>query len=215
MPNTLQQLITPGPCPPEGCPPPTDIECIEVRRVYDLCFQQDTMTRTFTVRGADARCLCEGENCTVGTMIPTDVLREGAFCEVVNRVQQSNGFAVVTLRVHVPIAYYTVGTTLPTTQDACFVRNAVFTKTVTLCAPLGTDIDCSVTGAATSMITDINDGAITIETTASICVVIKSTADVNLLVPTYGFCVPAECVTAGLGPCPPVAPPFCAPPTLV
>ncbi|HET7559448.1 MAG TPA: hypothetical protein VFK80_05760 [Limnochordia bacterium] len=213
----VDPVITPGPCPPEGCPPPTDIECIEVRKVYDLCFQQDTMTRTFRVSGSDAVCLCGSnhQHCEVGTVIPSDILADDAFCTVISRIQQSDGFARVAIRVHVPIAYYPVGTTVPTTIEPCFVRNAVFTKVVTLCAPEGTDITCDITGTASSMIIDIVDGTLHIETTASFCIVLKSTADVNLLVPTYGFCVPAECVTAGLGPCPPAVPPQCAPPTLM
>ena len=45
----IAQQIFPGICPPEGCPPPTRIECIAVDKVYDSCFQVHDITRTTTV----------------------------------------------------------------------------------------------------------------------------------------------------------------------
>ena len=50
-----------------------------------------------------------------------------------------------------------------------------------------------------------------------LCLLIQSKALVKLLVPAYGFCVPAPCVTLPKPPlvCPPenLFPPQCVPPT--
>lgn len=204
-------LITPGPCPPEGCPPPTSIECIEVDRVYDLCFQQETRTRALVVKDPCVlECLCPRgpEQCPAGTIIPCLIQQSDSSCDVVNRVQQTGGFARVTLRVRVPVALFRVGTQAGT-REPCLVRHIEFTKTVLLCAPEGTRIECRVSGDCRAIVTDGDSCRLDIEVSLAICVVIKAVAEVNLLVPTYGFCVPAECVTAGLGPCPPTPPAVC------
>jgi hypothetical protein len=59
------QQIVPGQCPPEGCPPPTRIECIVVDKVYDSCFQlddrsQNTIITEFIDRGCGAMCAYRG-----------------------------------------------------------------------------------------------------------------------------------------------------------
>lgn len=43
------QQIVPGQCPPEGCPPPTRIECIVVDKVYDSCFQLDDRSQNTVI----------------------------------------------------------------------------------------------------------------------------------------------------------------------
>ena len=57
-----RQLITPGECPPEGCPPFTRIECIAVDKVYDSCYQILDLSRDTTVTFAN--------DFTVGDLIP-------------------------------------------------------------------------------------------------------------------------------------------------
>ncbi len=37
-----QDQIKPGPCPPEGCPPPTEIVCLKTKKVYEECKQLET-----------------------------------------------------------------------------------------------------------------------------------------------------------------------------
>jgi hypothetical protein len=48
--------------------------------------------------------------------------------------------------------------------------------------------------------------------TTHLCIVVKTTADVNLLIPTFGVVVPQECqVAAAFGGCPPAPPRQCPP----
>jgi hypothetical protein len=48
--------------------------------------------------------------------------------------------------------------------------------------------------------------------TIQLCIVVKSTADVNILVPTFGVVVPQECrVAPAFGGCPPMPPDLCGP----
>lgn len=42
-------IITPGVCPPEGCPSPTRIECIITVKVYDSCFQVASITKKINI----------------------------------------------------------------------------------------------------------------------------------------------------------------------
>lgn len=46
--------------------------------------------------------------------------------------------------------------------------------------------------------------------TMQLCIVVKSVADVNVLVPTFGIVVPKECqVAPAFGGCPPLPPQQC------
>ncbi len=87
-------------------------------------------------------------------------------------------------------------------------------KTVTLCAPEGVNIDCSNSTllSCNCIVTDVEeedeDIAYTITCDIQVCLVIRSVLTVQLLVPSYGFCVPAPCVTLP-GVCPPLPPDQC------
>jgi len=47
--NTIQPLrgaeIVPGPCPPEGCPEPVEIVCIQVDKIFDACSQKHCLEK--------------------------------------------------------------------------------------------------------------------------------------------------------------------------
>ncbi|MBE3590078.1 MAG: hypothetical protein IMW98_04545 [Firmicutes bacterium] len=198
--------VVPGPCPPEGCPPPTEIVCIETMKVYDFCFQTDTRSNLqfpipSTCGAIPADALVD---CSVGSVS----------CQETRRVPLENGggLANVTLLLTVPLTF-TVRTR--TGEVICTFMDAfTFLKTVTLCAPEGTAIDCRVPSSScdAAFVAGRN-----VHVSVTLCILIEANALVKLLVPSYGFCVPSECVTLPSPPveCPPenLFPPQCLPPT--
>ncbi|MDD2401524.1 MAG: hypothetical protein PHI90_03400 [Clostridia bacterium] len=200
------EQITPGVCPPEGCPPPTRIECIVVDKVYDSCFQLHDVSRDTTVSTAT--------EFTTGTFAVGDIidcsLTAGASitCTEVSRVDAGGGFFTVTILVSVPVTLINPN---DPTQDAD--RVFTFTKTATLCCPEGVTPDCSESTLifCSCVVTNVTGGyspSITVTCTLQVCIVIKCILEVQLLVPSYGFCVPAPCITLP-GVCPPTPPAQC------
>ncbi len=198
-----RQQVTPGVCPPEGCPPPTRIECIVVDKVYDSCFQvhdlsRDTIVSTLTefITGPFA----------VGTIIPCELTQgSNITCTEVSRVPAGNGFFTITILVSIPITL-----TNPNNPTETVNREFNFTKTVTLCCPEGVSPDCteSTLLLCNCIVNSVGQDSITVTCALQVCLVIKCILNVQLLVPSYGFCVPAPCVTLP-GVCPPTPPEQC------
>lgn len=190
--------ITPGMCPPEGCPPPTRIECIVVDKVYDSCFQINDITRDTTISDFTPDTFMEGD------IIPCSQNGE-ITCTEVSRVDAGGGFFTVTILVSVPLTL-----TNPNDPTDTVDRTFTFTKTATLCCPPGVSPDCSESSVlfCNCVITSVNGSTITVTCTLQVCVVIKCILAVQLLVPSYGFCVPAPCITLP-GVCPPTPPAQC------
>ncbi|MFZ5815794.1 MAG: hypothetical protein ACOY93_10895 [Bacillota bacterium] len=78
----------------------------------------------------------------------------------------------------------------------------VVLKQVVLCVPVGTQIQCDVTGNCCCVFDEANSE---INCVFNFCIVIKSKATVQVLVPTLGMCMPKECRTVTAG-CPPMVP---------
>lgn len=202
----LEQQITPGECPPEGCPPPTRIECIVVDKVYDSCYQIHDLTRDMSISTAT--------EFTTGPFAVGDViassLTTGASvtCTEISRVAAGDGFFTITLLVSVPITMVN-----PNDPTETVERIVSFTKVATLCCPPGVSPDCTEStllfaSGVVSAITNAYNPGITVSLTLQICVVMKCILTVQLLVPSYGFCVPAPCLTLP-GVCPPTPPAQC------
>lgn len=198
--------ISPGTCPPEGCPPPTRIECIVVDKVYDSCFQLHDVSRDTSISTST--------DFTTGPFAVGDVincsLTTGASisCTEVSRVSAGDGFFTITILVAVPVTL-----TNPNNRNETVERIFTFTKTATLCCPEGVSPDCSESTLifCSCVVTNVTGGYapnITITCTLQVCVVIKCILSVQLLVPSFGFCVPAPCVTLP-GVCPPTPPAQC------
>ncbi len=189
----LTLAVTPGPCPTTGCPAPTEIDCILVDKVFDYCYQADT---TGTV--------CAPYSCA-GTITGISCAVTAASCSF-----QSSTPAVTTDYVNATfLITATVEFTITTSAATCTTATSVtMLKTVTLCGPVGTAQSCTVLSASCAPPAVVNG---TICTTVTICSTFISTATVQLLVPTYGYCTPAPCVTLPLPPCPPspLFPPQC------
>ena len=202
----IAQEVSPGLCPPEGCPPPTRIECIVVDKVYDSCFQINDISRDIAL--STVTDFTTGPF-AIGTVIPC-ALTTGAdiTCMEVSRIDAGGGFFTITLLVSVPI-------TLTNPNDPTETVDSIisFTKVVTLCCPEGVEPDCTEStvlfcSGIVSAITNAYNPGITVSLTLQVCVVVKCILTVQLLVPSYGFCVPAPCVTLP-GVCPPTPPAQC------
>ncbi|MGE5552922.1 MAG: hypothetical protein ACM3XZ_03235 [Betaproteobacteria bacterium] len=203
MTDAVIQQIFPGPCPPEGCPPPTEIVCIRVRKVYDFCFEQDAgITQCFPIPagtsvpvGSTATCVVHDVTCTAGTPVPTGV--DGI----------SSVSVLVTAKVDITI------TRPDGTHFTLANQNFIHTKTVFVCGPVGTSADCEATVACGPCTVipgaEQRDGQVCCGFV--VCLLIETFADVKLLVPAFGFCTPAPCRTGGFPPCPPTPlfPPQC------
>jgi len=202
--SVQQQQIQPGQCPPEGCPPFDRIECIVVDKVYDSCFQIDDRTREVVTDSDEF-----GEGLVQGDPVQC-ALTEGAVieCDEISRTPIGDGFFTIVLSVRVPVTL-----TNPETDDE-IERTFVFGKTVTLCCPEGVRVDCSesVLLACNCVVAETEEVDEVVQYTIScdiqVCLVVKCILTVQLLVPSYGFCVPAPCVTLP-GVCPPVPPAQC------
>ncbi len=195
--------ISPGVCPPEGCPPPTRIECIVVDKVYDSCFQVHDISRDTTISTATEFT----DTFVEGDIIPCAQTGD-ITCQEVGRVDAGGGFFTITLLISVPVTLTNPKDTTETVQ-----RTFTFTKTVTLCCPPGVNPDCSESTVifCSCIVTNVPSGydpTITVTCTLQVCVVVKCILEVQLLVPSYGFCVPAPCVTLP-GVCPPTPPAQC------
>ncbi|WP_406676134.1 hypothetical protein [Moorella sp. ACPs] len=201
--SVKQAVVAPGLCPPGGCPPPTRIECIVVDKVYDSCFQVESRTRDTTVTTGLTGEFVTG-TFTVGQAIPC-ALNGTISCNVINRVPTTGNFATLTIVVSVPITL-----TNPNAPAETANRVFTFTKVVTLCAPEGVTVDCSESTLlfCNCVVSAVGVGNITVTCDFQVCVVIKTILSVQLLVPSYGFCVPAPCTVAP-GVCPPTPPAQC------
>ncbi len=201
--STKQQVVGPGVCPPEGCPPPTRIECIVVDKVYDSCYQVESRSRDTTVTTGLTGEFPTG-TFTVGQPIPC-ALGGPITCNVISRTPTTGNFATLTIVVSVPVTL-----TNPNAATETADRIFTFTKIVTLCAPEGVTVDCgeSTLLFCNCVVSAVGVGNITVTCDFQVCVVIKTILTVQLLVPSYGFCVPAPCVVAP-GVCPPAPPAQC------
>jgi hypothetical protein len=190
--------IVPGPCPPTGCPPPTEIDCVIVDKVYDSCIQLHDLGIVATDLQPD---------CFTGAQAGGSCQVTGIACAEAARTQEGD-FATIILSVAV---FRTITITNAAGGVICtFTTTDNFFKTVTLCSPPGTTVNCQLV-SATCGPCFLSLGGSVINCPVQICMLITSTASVALLIPTYGFCSPAPCSTAPLLPCPPGAlfPPQC------
>lgn len=169
--------VTPGPCPDTGCPPTTEVDCIVVDKVYDSCSQTITTTQTFSVKG-DKKCSVSScaidlatSTCTVGAITPTSVADYNNITFII-----SANYSVTCMS----------GDVLPET--------VVTTQNVTLYSPSGTTPSCTILSGACTCVNLPNGD---ISCTITLCMLFQSTATVQLLVPSYGFCVPPVCPQVG------------------
>lgn len=201
--NDDEVQVAPGPCDPEyGCPEPTEIACIETLKVYDFCFQSERRENV-CFKLPHACPVCHSTDKVACEIV-------GVECREVSRTPdpENPGFADVTLLVTVTLKFQIFG---DGTVICYFDDSFSFLKTVLLCAPEGTQIQCESAGSRCGPCAVVN-GQVCCQ--VDVCLLIQSKAWVKLLVPAYGFCVPAPCVVIPTPPaCPPedLFPPQCVP----
>lgn len=204
--------IQPGQCPIiDGvpvCPPPDRIECIVVDKVYDSCFQIDDRTRNVITDSDEfGTGLEQGEPVICSLTEDADIT-----CTEISRTPVGDGFFTIVLSVSVPVTLRNPDAA--SGEEDEIERIFTFSKTVTLCAPEGVDVDCSESTllSCNCVVTDVDEVDEVLEYTIScdiqVCLVVKTILRVQLLVPSYGFCIPAPCVTLP-GVCPPLPPEQC------
>ena len=171
-----------------------EIVCIETFKVYDFCFQSERRENNcFPLAGfrSDyASCKIEPDEIVSSRSAIT-----GASCPLIWRSKpDEDGRAQVTLGI-------TITATATITDEAgntCTQAGEFgFTKTVVLCAPTGTQINCFIPnfscGPCMLMGTQVCCAF-------DLCIVIQSLALVKLLVPSCGFCTPTVCEQVSPGP---------------
>jgi hypothetical protein len=195
------QQVAPGPCPPVGCPPATEIVCVYVPKVFDFCFEQDlnvqcTPLTEMVPVGTTAECTVTSVNCVTGTSVPTGV----------------DGFAILPITVtltRVITLRSAAGLVIGEIVPPPFVLN----KTIVVCKP-DARVTCACDAIATCGDCTIIDDQICCQ--IGICLIVECDAPVKLLLPSFGFCTPTRCTPAGFPPgftCPPadLFPPQCTP----
>lgn len=175
--------LVPGPCPDAGCPAPSQIDCLEVTRVYDFCYDNDVHDSVFFDVPAACGPIPEGSTAAVTVTAVEPSVRQVA------AIPAAQGFANATLLVRVRLG---IAIAAPDGRlHARLVGEFHYTRTVTLCAPPGATVRCSapqsVAGPAAVVGRELC-------TRVSIALLFESSARVKLLVPTYGPCPPAPCV---------------------
>jgi len=192
--------VFPGPCTDGHCPEPTEIVCIKTNKVFDFVFQQESRDECFDVPTACPNPV--SVNCRIDTTRTT--------CQEVGTrvpVPNSGGLFTVTLLIRVFATINVVdrsGTVCPIDVVLPIV------KAVNLCAPSGTSVECDVTAICTCALTTVGTAS-RVCCAFQLCLVISAIAMVHLLVPSFGFCVPASALSPErVAPqCPPPLPPQC------
>jgi hypothetical protein len=184
----------------------TQIECIVVDKVYDSCFQRESLPTVLACIFVDT------EAFTPGQVIPCNIENASISCTEVERRHLGKGVFEIDI-------LFTINNAIiknpANPKEKLPLRIAPFVKTVTLCRPEGTTLDCSESTitrciCVASSITPVCGSGFQVIVVCQIelCLVIKSIARVQLLVPSYGFCAPSPCVTLP-GVCPPIPPAQC------
>jgi hypothetical protein len=211
----MSTAIVPGPCPSSGCPAPTQIDCIEVTKVYDSCFQ----TEDFSHLTARIPCGDDGDDGDHGHHHHDDCMRiaqipgttatctvTSSSCTFVSSTTNAVNDQFVNATFAVSLMQ-TVTLTSPNGHTCTFDLPPVeFMKTATLCGPSGTTQTCTIAGTTCGPCVIMGDKVFC---QLLVCLVLQSVATVQLLVPNYGFCMPTACTVLADPPCPPVAPADC------
>lgn len=197
--------IVPGPIRGGACPPPSEIMVVEARKVFDFCFQEELLERCFFVQGLGT-----------GAMVTNCEITEVTCAEILDRepIPDQEGLNLVSIQVNLTLSITIVPQ--PNANPITVRRNIAFPKRVVLCSPTGTDVNCDVRGTCICTLQPAQAQAggqePNICCTIQLCIVLQSTAEVKILVPTFGMVVPQECkVAAAFGGCPPIPPDVCPP----
>lgn len=179
--------VLPGPCDPYlGCPPPTEIVCIKVDKVYYEC-------KNIQVN-EDEFCYEPKPECPVVDVSCYEVELCGEpCCEVVKA-----GLVSVTFRYKVTVRLFFPPTCEPAFKDLCQVITVTKLFNIPRAGEEGLHVQCYVPfleclDAFISAV-DPENGKVTILACVGKYILIKLKATVQLMIPAYGFCPePPDC----------------------
>lgn len=222
----LPNPIRPGPCGPRGCPPPREIVCIKTKKVYQECRQVEPVERVkvydldIPSGAADVECV----SITPGVISCEDAhsaWRSGkkpcpCECEVDEGTVTLEEIRNFPVRITVEF-FDRNGLSLG--RQTGWAKIDVEEKTVLLSRAGEPQLKCEVDIFLTCLLCHIEEEECTTPgesegprhspvRRAVICcvnkvIVFKLIAEVQLLIPAYGFCPePPECEEEVLGECP-------------
>ncbi len=181
--------VVPGPVRGGHCPPPREIMVVEARKVFDFCTQEETLERCFFVNGL-----------ANGAMVTSCEITDVTCQEILDRepIPDEEGKALVSIQVNLTLnLMITPGNGM---APIMVQRNIAFPKRVVLCAPMGTDVSCDVRGTCICTIQPPSPNGAEMEPnvccTIQLSITLTSTANVKVLVPTFGMVFPKECTVA-------------------
>lgn len=183
-----QQEVVPGPVEPGQLPEPTEITCIEVVKIYDACSQRLCLDNippiTFVPTGTSPS-FGGCRNITVTLVSPPGF--------TITPLTDRPGFARVQATFQVT---YDIVITYPDGTTQILPGNTTtFTKDIVLYVPEPAMAIMKFEALAECLFGRVNVGVTTtVEVIIGVWIIIKSAVDVQLLVPSYGFCpTPPEC----------------------
>ena len=198
--------VIPGPVRGGACPPPSEIVVVEARKVFDYCFQENTLERCFFVPGLGPA--ASVKSCEITQVTCSEILDR-------EPLPNQDGLALVSIQVTLELSI-TVSPG-PHVAPVTVTRIMSFPKRVVLCAPTGTEVTCDVRGTCICTVQPLAAQAgaePNVCCTIQLCIVITSGAIVKILVPSFGVVMPQKCkVSPAFGGCPPVPPDICGPGT--
>ncbi|NPV26432.1 MAG: hypothetical protein HPY81_03035 [Firmicutes bacterium] len=185
----MPDLIKPGPCPPVvGCPPTTEIDCIEVLKVYDQCFREEISFGTFDLPEDLPILRCDIDFSPDASGLPA------TRCEIANiGPPDANNFRSIIARQIVRINIVLIDNSVTPARLVTVTRDvAPFYTDAFLYSPNGTFAQCELVAAKCECerLPGTPPQALC---KIKVCKIIEIKALVKLLVPTYGFCQPAPC----------------------
>ena len=183
--------VSPGACDDGCCPPPTEIDCIMVDKVYASCSQTVTATQVVGDDVLPPGCIPPGM--TSGSL-PCSVDLSDSTCLV--------GAVVSTGTDSINSITYTIAAVVNVTCPSGTVTSITLytTTTVPLYNPSGTTPTCTILSGTCSAVV-LPNGKLSVQ--ATLCLLLQTLAAVQLLVPAYGYCSPSPCEVAAIGVCPP------------
>jgi len=230
--------ISPGPCSPRGCPPPTEIVCIKTKKVYQECKQVEPIEKVkvyglnIPLGAEEVECIkvapgvisCEeAKNCPPQSPLPrseeeADRLKK----KKLSACECETGEGTVTLGeikdfpVKITVEFFDRNGMSLGVQTG-WAKICVPEKTVLLSRAGEPQLKCEVDIFLSCLMCIIEEFEPNTVTPASerilsprfvsCCInkviVFKLLAEVQLLVPSYGFCPePPECEEEEMGECP-------------
>ena len=172
---------------------PTEIDCLLVEKVFASCAQTVTTTQIVTpwMIPEDGACIPPGM--TSGSL-PCSVDLSASSC-VVGATTPSGNDSINNITFTISAV---VDVTCP---SGTIVPITLYTTTTApLYNPAGTNPQCTILSGTCSAVV-LPNGQLSINVT--LCLLLQTVATVQLLIPTYGYCVPTPCEVAATGICPP------------